>query len=130
MIIPQTDYIRTQEKCISLRDVDRFDPLLGEKRRYEIITVVRDDAPAEFERDVGATKDFPKKPLFWGIGAVIDDENKPELIEYVGVMMDVAQEYRVEPPWYKDRGFLVSDLPAIYQQKQELKVEDARRRGL
>ena len=120
-LIPITDYVRTQEDCISLRDEDRN--VLGEKRRFEIITVVRDDKPAEFERDLGLSSQFHQKPLFWGIGMVIDGESRPVPVESVGRLMDAAESYRHKPPFHAADGFMVSDLPAIYQQQQELKQE-------
>ncbi|KKL26403.1 hypothetical protein LCGC14_2395630 [marine sediment metagenome] len=51
-IIPATDFVLGDEKAVYLYEMNLLSPL-GQRRRYEIIWVVRDDKKTEYRRDLG-----------------------------------------------------------------------------
>ena len=56
-IIPATSFVLGDEKAVALYEMNLLSPA-GDRRRYEIIWVVRDDKKTEYRRDLGeVTKD-------------------------------------------------------------------------
>ena len=56
VIIPATQYVLKDEKAYWLSEVNRQSPNSKGFRRYQIITVVRNDHQAQYWEDLGASK--------------------------------------------------------------------------
>lgn len=55
--------VHENEKAMSLREINLVRPPSFQLRRYQVITVVRDDALAEWWNDMGPAEDFATIPF-------------------------------------------------------------------
>ena len=95
MIYRGTHYIREDEPCLNLAEVNLLAPDGKGRFRYEIIVVIRDDEPAEYRRKMGKASDFTASEVNI-IGGVIDG-NKIYAEETVGSLRDIAFTLREKP---------------------------------
>jgi hypothetical protein len=94
-----THYVSEDEACLGLCEVNLLGPGGKGRFRYEIITVIRDDEPAEYRKKLGRAKDF-KADQINIIGGVIDN-NKIYAEETVGSLRTYAHILREKPTFNK-----------------------------
>ncbi len=87
MIIPATDFVRGDEKALYLVEVLKQSPGNKGFRRYQIITVVRNDKPAQFWDDLGPEKKWKG----------VDQFAIPSLMEHtVAELQEMARQLRAD----------------------------------
>ncbi len=93
MIEVGTNYIKQDEPCFNLSELDLLSPE-GELRRYQVYTVVRNDKLATYRKDIGATKAF-KTDQIRIPGGVIDEDSKRMFIEHTaGELRTIIEQLR------------------------------------
>ena len=80
MIELGTSYILPNEPCFNLSELDLMSPM-GEKRRYRVYIVVRNDRLARYQEDLGAAENF-KTDQIRVAGGVVDAQTKRIFIEH------------------------------------------------
>ena len=86
-----TSYVLTDEKAMALYELNFKSPDQKERRRYEIIEVIRDGEVAEYRRDLGNAKTFPH-----------DQIRIPSFMEHtVGELREIANSVRFQPSFDK-----------------------------
>jgi len=86
-IIPATSYVLKDEKAIWLAELHKQSSGYKGFHRYQVITVVRDDAPAQFWRDMGPVSKWKDTDPF-----II-----PSLMEHtVAELQEMARQQRSE----------------------------------
>lgn len=94
-----TDYVKKDEPCLALYELNLQSPGSRGFHRYQIIHVIRNDKPTEFRKDLGLAK---KTDIgqFRIPGGVIDEKTRRIYIEHsVGELMDIADYLRSKPPF-------------------------------
>ena len=62
-VIPVTLYIKKNEPIFRIRETNENAPDSSGFRRYQTITVIRDDKLAEYRTDMGPSKGYVKEPF-------------------------------------------------------------------
>lgn len=122
-----TPVISNDEPCFMLVEEHIQAPNASGFRRYQIITVVRNDELVEWHHDMGPAKKFKNIDMFRIPGGVRDPETQRLYIEHtVGELRDIADTLRSRPQM---RASLPrTDLIALYQRYMEQQAELAKRR--
>jgi len=91
-ILPTTLFIRKDEPCVLLVELNRLSPDSRSMRRYQMVVVVRNDRPAEFRIDRGpATED----EQFRVLGCVEDQvSGHVEVLHTVEELQEIADYLR------------------------------------
>ena len=90
---PATNVIHPDEKAWSLREINLVRPPTHQWHRWQIVTVVRGDALAEWWRDLGPKAAFPRPEM-----------EIPALGEHtVGELWDMAEHYRLQDDYWLSR---------------------------
>lgn len=88
--------INENEPCFELAEVNRMVPKAGAGlHRFQIITVIRNDKPVQWERDMGKANTFTADQFIWP-GAVAVGDGRFEVLETVGHLRGCADEYRAK----------------------------------
>ena len=97
-----TTYTLLDEPCLELKELNLKSPDQRSRRRYQIITVIRNDKPAEFRKDLGLAKKF-KHDQIRIPGGVVDEITGRIFIEHtVGQLLDIANYIRMKPAYDKN----------------------------
>lgn len=108
MIYRSTDYILKDEPCFALSETNRL-VNSRDMKRIQIVRVVRNDHLADYEIDLGFSKDF-KSNQFIIPGGAIDEQSGRIFIEHtVGELQDIAFKMRYETPRPKGEYFEMAD---------------------
>ena len=107
MIKRGTHYVREDEPCLSLTEVNLLGPGGKGRFRYEILIVMRDDEPTEYRKKLGKAKDFKADQI--NIIGGVKDKNKYYIEETVGSLRELAWILREYPSFDKN------DLPSLSQ---------------
>jgi hypothetical protein len=94
MIVPVTNYLSLDEPCFTLREEDRSNGQ-GQRRRFRIFAVIRNDGLAEHWEDLGPTKSFKKVHPVRILGGVRDPDTGRIWIEHTaGELLDILHASR------------------------------------
>jgi len=97
MIYQGTTYALKDEPCLGLYELNLKSPDQRSRRRYQILTVIRNDKPAEFRKDLGLAKKI-KVDQFRIPGGVRDEATgRFEVLHTVGELQDIADYLRAKP---------------------------------
>ena len=119
-----TDWARMDEPGFCLKEVNQPAPDSKSVRRYQIITVVRNDRLAQLRRDLGRAKRF-KASEFAIPGGVKEDDGRIYIEYTVGELVDVANHLRAgpfsrpDPPKARDLIGEYQDLPDKRQRQRK-----------
>jgi len=116
----QTYHIYEDERCLDLCELERTPDGSSEKRRFQIITVLRGDLPVKFVRDLGASCQC-KADQFWIRTGVVTDNGKLEGLHSVGEATEIADGMRGEKYLYLN--LPRTDLLARYKRELDMKGE-------
>lgn len=99
-IIPATQYILADEKAYWLSEVNKQSPGSKGFRRYQIITVIRDDAQAQYWDDLGPVNNWKG----------IDQFTIPSLFEHtVAELQEIARQMRSDKSPFDKRELVKVD---------------------
>ena len=92
-----TNLVKMDEPCWSLKEI--ISPAADSKsvRRWQCISVVRNDRIAELRRDLGEAKLFQVSEFVIPGGVVDPDTGRGELLHTVGELIDIADYLREGP---------------------------------
>ncbi len=110
---PVTFAVHEDEKAWSLREVNLVRPPKHQNRRYQVITVIRDDRLTEWWKDLGPAKKFTVPQL-----------EIPALMEHsVAELRAIAEEYRLGDDYWTARSAEIAAestlIPDIINQREE-----------
>lgn len=88
-----TDFIRLDEPCYGLFELNFQSPGSRGFHRYQIIQVIRNDRIAEFRKDLGASKKFKGIDQF-RIPGGFKSNGTVHIVHKVGELIDIANEMR------------------------------------
>ena len=108
-----TVVIHPDEAAWSLREINLVRPPTHQWHRWQIVTVVRDDALAEWWRDLGPSAEYTRPEL-----------EVPSLGEHtVGELWDIADHYRLQDDYWRGRTRELTEasslIPDFLEQKEE-----------
>mgnify|MGYP001578815119 CR=1 FL=1 len=96
-----THYIMEDEPALLLVEMNLLSPDCRERRRYQIIQVIRNDKPTEYREDLGLTENFQADQMRI-LGGVIDSFTGKIWIEHtVGELKEIADKLRGNSPFNK-----------------------------
>ena len=95
-IIPATMSVNMDELAYSLSELDQLSPDGVSWKRFQIITVPRNDKLVEWRRDMGNRNKFAA-PQFRIPGGVREDDGSFVLLHTVGELVDMADYMRGHP---------------------------------
>lgn len=122
-----TPVISNDEPCFMLVEEHIQAPNASGFRRYQIITVVRNDELVEWHHDMGPAKKFKNIDMFRIPGGVRDEVTKRLYIEHtVGELREIADQLRSRPQMRSQ--LPRTDLIAMYQRYMEQQAELSKRR--
>ncbi len=98
--LPRTEYVSMDEPCIMLFEFEKYG------RRYRHIWVVRNDAGAEYQEDMGPAGAYGDTILLAG------GEPEQGLDETVGRLIDAANDIKLHP--FETEGIVKTDLEGAY----------------
>ncbi len=97
-----TDWVRFDEPCLGLFELNYQSPGSRGFRRYQISLVVRDDKIYEYRKDMGKAKKFKGVDQIRIPGGVRDKATgKIAIAHTVGQLMDIADQLRAKPLYDK-----------------------------
>jgi len=92
-----THYVNEDEPCLGLFEMNLQSPDSKGFHRYQIVYVMREDKPAEYRKDLGATKKF-KHDQFRIPGGFYDSDEDRYYVEHtVGELRQIADDLRAKP---------------------------------
>lgn len=91
IILPIALFVRQDEPCLLLAEVNLQSPGNRGLRRYQIAVVVRDDRPAEFRVDLGPVT---TEEEFRVLGAVEVGHGRVEVLHTVEELREIAEYLR------------------------------------
>jgi hypothetical protein len=90
-----TNWIRFDEPCAGLYELDYQSPGSKGFHRYQIALVVRDDKVYEYRKDLGKTKKFKGVDQIRIPGGTVDQRTgKIQIAHTVGQLMDIVDKLR------------------------------------
>ena len=93
-LVPVALFVRMDEPCMGLFELNQMSPDFKGVRRYQIIRVLRGDRIAEWRKDLGPRTAFIA-PEFRVPGGVIDEKTgRFEILHTVGELKDIADFQR------------------------------------
>ena len=104
---PQTDYVSMDEPCVMLFEFEKYG------RRHRHIWVIRDDAGAEYRKDIGPAD---------GARQILLSGGEPEdgtdgIVETVGSLIDCANDIKLHP--FETEGIVKTDLAGAYHDRAD-----------
>ena len=92
-----TTYVKSDEPCLGLYELNYQSPGSKGFRRYQIALVMRGDKgdqPAEYRKDLGTAKKFKGVDQFRIPGGVRLPSGRYDICHTVGELMDIARDLR------------------------------------
>lgn len=124
-VLAATNAVSMDEPCLGLVEVNLQSPGSKGFRRYQIITVIRNDGKAECWRNLGKAARW-KIDQFRILGGVQADNGRFEIVHTVGELYDIAT-YMREGPWSRIETPEPGDLIQGYYDRPD-KLRRARKR--
>ena len=93
-----TNFVTDDDPCLLLEELNLQSPSSKGFHRYQILTVIRNDKPAQMKIDLGKAEGFTADQIII-LGGVKDDvTGKFYIEETVGRLRNYAERYRNKPP--------------------------------
>lgn len=114
-----TSYVLPSEPAFNLSEVNLQSPGSRGWRRYQVITVVRNDQLADHKIDLGPAKDF-KADQIRIPGGVVDEVSGKIYIEHtVQELQAIADKERLKGPSFFEHGLTPRNIIGGYIEKKE-----------